>query len=373
MLNGNTFGNFFRITTFGESHGAALGVVIDGCPAGLELDMEGIRTELARRRPGQTSLVSPRQEADDFKLLSGTLEGRTTGCPLAFVVENTDQRSRDYSDIAKLFRPGHADFTYFAKYGHRDYRGGGRSSARETVSRVLAGAIAKQLLLTRNIIVRGGVVQVGKIKAANYCWEQVESNELRSVDPEAVEAMKREIQEARTSLDSVGGIVEVQALNVPPGWGEPVFEKLDASIAAALMSIPAVKGIEIGDGFKVAEMRGSQANDEFFPDGFHSNSHGGILGGISSGAPIIARFALKPTSSLPRNQRTIDTSFQPTEISTKGRHDPCVAIRAVPVGEAMLALVLVDLWLQHEATKGLSFQLMPRPEVSYVLASKDLP
>ena len=352
-MAGNSFGTLFRITTFGESHGPALGVVIDGCPAGVELDFGLIRAELARRKPGQSKLTSARQEGDEPELLSGVFDGKTTGTPLCFLVRNQDVRSQDYDAIRSLFRPGHADFTSFAKYGIRDYRGGGRASARETVGRVLAGSVAKQLLASRGIRVQGGVVQIGAAKAVKRCWDQVELNPVRSPDPEAAAAMAAEVEAARCDRDSVGGVVEVQAEGVPPGWGEPVFEKLDAAIAAALMSIPAVKGVEIGAGFAAAGMRGSAHNDEMLPGGFASNRHGGILGGISSGAPIVARAAVKPTSSIPREQRTIDTSGNAQTVTTLGRHDPCVAIRAVPVAEAMLALVLVDFWLQQEARRSL--------------------
>lgn len=351
-MTGNTFGHLFRITTFGESHGEALGVIVDGCPAGLPLDLPAVQAELDRRRPGQSTLVSPRRETDEVKVLSGLFEGKTTGMPIAAVVFNHDVKSKDYSAIKDLFRPGHADFSYFAKYGHRDYRGGGRSSARETIGRVIGGAIAKQILARIGLTFRGGVIQVGNVRARRYDWAQVESNELRSVDPDVVEDMRREIETARKDRDSVGGIIEIQADGVPTGLGEPVFAKLDAAIAYAIMSIPAVKGVEIGAGFRAAALRGSQMNDELFVDGFRKNDHGGILGGISSGAPIVVRAVVKPTSSIPREQQTIDTSFRPQPISTKGRHDPCVALRAVPIAEAMLALVLVDHWLQDLAGRS---------------------
>jgi len=352
VITGNTFGILFRVTTFGESHGPALGVVIDGCPAGFDLNLDKITIEVERRRPGQSKLVSPRREKDEFEILSGLFEGKTTGAPLMFLVRNEDVRSKDYTVIKDLFRPGHADFTYYAKYGHRDYRGGGRSSARETASRVIAGAVAKQLLDVVGIHFRAGVIQIGRVKAQSYQWESVEQNEIRSVDPSTVEAMKDEIEIARKDRDSVGGVIEVQALGVPPGLGEPVFGKLDAAVAAALMSIPAVKGVEIGAGFLAASMRGSEMNDALLPDGFQSNNHGGILGGISSGNPIIARMVVKPTSSLPQNQQTIDIHGNPQSISTLGRHDPCVAMRAVPIAEAMLALVIADFWLQDNATRA---------------------
>lgn len=367
-MPGNTFGTLFRVTTFGESHGAALGAIIDGCPAGLTLDMTAVQAELSRRRPGQSNLVSPRNEEDRFEILSGVFEGKTTGTPIMAVVHNTDQKSKDYSAIKDLFRPGHADFTYFAKYGHRDYRGGGRSSARETIGRVIGGAIAKQLLGSIGVAIRGAVTQVGSVVAERYDWAQVELNPLRGVDPDKLVAMEAEIETARKDRDSVGGVVEVQALGVPAGLGEPVFDKLDAVIAAAMMSIPAVKGVEIGAGFQAAAMRGSEMNDLFYPDGFHTNRHGGILGGMSSGAPIVVKMAIKPTSSLPKDQETIDTSFQPQTIVTKGRHDACVALRAVPIAEAMLALVLVDAWLQDEAVRGVREGFSPVGRVRYSLS-----
>jgi chorismate synthase len=351
-MSGNTFGTLFRITTFGESHGPALGVIIDGCPSGIELDQGLIEKDLQRRKPGQSKLVTPRREAEDFRILSGVFEGRTTGCPIAVVIENTDVKSKDYAAIRDLFRPGHADFSYFAKYGHRDYRGGGRSSARETAARVIGGAIAKQVLADKGVSIVGGVVQVASVKALKRQWEQVEDNAVRSTDPDVVEAMEQAIESARHDRDSVGGVVEVQALGLPPGWGDPVFDRLDAAISAALMCIPAVKGVEIGQGFGAAELRGSEMNDEMYPDGFASNNHGGILGGISSGAPIVARAALKPTSSIPQEKNSIDTKFASCKVKTLGRHDPCVAIRAVPIAEAMLALVLVDYMLRDEAHRA---------------------
>lgn len=362
-MTGNTFGNLFRITTFGESHGEALGVVIDGCPAGLELDTSLINRELERRRPGQSKLVSPRKETDEFEILSGVFEGKTTGCPIAFLIRNQDVKSKDYLKIQQLFRPGHADFTYFAKYRHRDHRGGGRSSARETVGRVIAGSVARQLM--PNFVFRGGVVQVGNVKANRYSWETVEENDIRSVDPDVVEEMRAEIETARKERDSVGAIVEVQALGVPAGLGEPVFGKLDAALAHAMMSIPAVKGVEIGAGFQAASSRGSEFNDQMYPDGFASNNHGGILGGISSGAPLVVRLVVKPTSSIPQDLDTVDTDFKAQKISTTGRHDPCVGIRAVPIAEAMLALVVADFWLQDLATRGARELFSPITPLSY--------
>ncbi|MCC6221796.1 MAG: chorismate synthase [Deltaproteobacteria bacterium] len=365
---GNTFGTFFRVATFGESHGPAMGVVVDGCPAGFAIDIEFIQNELKRRRPGQSKLVSQRKETDSFEILSGLFEGKTTGAPLAFVVFNQDVKSKDYEEIKELFRPGHADFTYFGKFGHRDYRGGGRSSARETVARVIAGAIAKQLLALVGVRIKGGVLQIGKAKAKTFAWEQVERSEVRSLDPEVESAFIAEIEAARKERDSIGGIVEVWAEGVPLGLGEPVFGRLDAAIAAAIMSIPAVKGIEIGAGFSAAALRGSEMNDEMTEHGFLSNNHGGILGGISSGAPIVVRFVVKPTASIAREQQTIDVNFQPAKISTRGRHDPCIAIRAVPVAESMLALVLVDAWLQFLASKGIRETFMTINNFSYGLS-----
>lgn len=367
-MTGNTFGTALRVTTFGESHGRAVGVVIDGFPADFTVDETGIHTELQRRRPGQSTLVTQRRESERFEIFSGVYEGKTTGSPIMVMVGNEDTRSRDYSNIKNLFRPGHADFTYFAKYGHRDYRGGGRASARESVGRVIAGALAKQLLANFDISIRGGVVQVGRVRANRYVWQQVEQNELRSVDPDCVQAMREEVETARKARDSVGGIIEIVADGVPPGLGEPVFGKLDSAIVAGLMSLPAVKGVEIGAGFAAAAMRGSQMNDEMDVDGFLTNNHGGVLGGISSGAPIVARVVVKPTSSLPREQRTLDTQLRPQIVSTKGRHDPCVAIRGVPMAEAMLALVLGDALLQDLATRSARESYSPRP---YLRLGKD--
>lgn len=348
----NTFGALYRMTTFGESHGKALGVIVDGCPAGVELDLPAIQEELNRRRPGQSTLVTPRKEKDEFEILSGVFEGKTTGCPIMAIIHNEDVKSKDYAEIKDLFRPGHADFTYFAKYGHRDYRGGGRSSARETAARVIAGAIAKQVLKPHGISFKGGVTQVGNVAAEKYLWEQVEQNEVRSVDPDKLDAMREEIERARKDRDSVGGKVEVWAEGVPAGLGEPIFARLDAVIAAAMMSIPAVKGVEIGAGFESCSLRGSQMNDQMSKAGFLSNNHGGILGGISSGAPIVVRLAIKPTSSIPQDKKTIDVNFKEQTISTKGRHDPCVALRAVPIAEAMLAVVILDFLMQDLAQRA---------------------
>lgn len=366
-MSGNSFGKLFRISTFGESHAEALGVVVDGCPAGLPLDLAAIQYELSRRRPGQSKIVSPRKEKDEFQLVSGVFEGKTLGTPLCFLVLNTDAKSRDYEALKDLFRPGHADFASFAKYGHRDHRGGGRLSARETISRVIGGAIAKQLLGGFGIKIFGGVTRIGRIKAENYVWEQVEKNEVHSVDPLTVSAMLEEIEAARRDRDSIGGIVEVIATGVRPGLGEPVFEKLDALLASALLSIPAVKGVEFGLGFAAAALRGSQMNDPMTPEGFVSNNHGGVLGGMSTGAPLVARLVVKPTSSIPQDQQTIDTSFHAQTVAISGRHDPCVAIRAVPIAEAMVALVLIDFLLEDEARRGVRASYDPCPVLSYGL------
>lgn len=348
-MNGNSFGTLFRITTFGESHGEALGVIIDGCPAGLTLDLDSVKRELDRRKPGQSKLVSPRKEGDEFELLSGLFEGITTGQPLCFIIRNEDTRSKDYTAIKDLFRPGHADFSYFAKWGHRDYRGGGRSSVRESVGRVIGGAVAKQLLASIGVTVRAGVVQVGKVKAERFDWTQVEANDVRSVDPDKVTLMIQEIEFARRERDSIGGVVQVEAHGVPTGLGEPVFNKLDGVLAGALMGINAVKGVEIGSGFESATKRGTEMCDAFYPEGFKTNNHGGILGGITTGAPIVLRAAFKPTSSLPQEQNTIDKNFKATTVATLGRHDPCVVMRAVPIVEAMVALVLCDYWMLQGA------------------------
>ena len=364
-MPGNTFGTILRVTTFGESHGKAVGVVMDGFPADFALDLEAIQHEMDRRRPGQSKLVTQRKEGDKIEIFSGVFEGKTTGTSLMAMVFNSDTRSKDYDELAQLFRPGHADFTYFAKYGHRDHRGGGRASVRESVGRVFAGAVAKQLLEKFGITVKGGVTQVGKVHAQKRVWEEVENNEIRSVDPDSVAAMRDEVEQARKDRDSVGGVIEVIAEGVPPGLGEPVFGKLDAEIAAALMSIPAVKGVEFGAGFASAAMRGSEMNDELSPEGFASNNHGGTLGGISSGAPIVTRLVVKPTSSIPQDKNTINVNFQPQTVATRGRHDPCVAIRGVPIAEAMLALVLADYLLQDLATRGAREYFSPRDYIDY--------
>ena len=362
-MTGSAFGEFFRVSTFGESHGEAMGVVIDGCPAGFELDCDRIRTDLERRRPGTSKYVTPRAEGDSFELLSGLFKGKTTGAPLAFSVKNSNVRSKDYSALENCFRPGHADFSYYAKYRHRDHRGGGRASARETLGRVIAGSVAVQLLELRGLRIYSGVSQIGSVCASRFDWDYALEHPFGCLDPNCSSAMEAEVLEAKSDGDSVGGVVELRADGLPAGLGEPVFGKLDAAIAAALMSIPAAKGVEIGDGFSLASMRGSCANDEMLESGFASNRHGGILGGISTSAPIVARVAFKPTPSIRAQQRTIDTALCSCELSTEGRHDPCVVPRARIVVESMLALVLVDYWAQLLAQRALRSQYSPVPEL----------
>lgn len=351
MIGGNSFGRAFRITTWGESHGRAVGVVVDGCPAGLPLSEGDVQKELDRRRPGQSEITTPREEADVVEILSGVFEGKTTGTPISMIVWNKDVDSSVYERLRYTPRPGHADFTYEVKYGFRDYRGGGRSSARETVGRVAAGAIAKKLLGTKNVEILGHVVGVGGVSVGDVTLGQirknVEKNPIRCVDAKIAEKMMKQIEETKSEGDSIGGIVEIIALNVPPGVGEPVFDKLDADLAKALMSIGAVKGVEIGAGFSAAKMRGNEMNDPFRIKGgvvmTETNNAGGILGGISNGMPIIYRLAVKPTSSISKVQKTVDLSERVnTEIQIKGRHDPCICPRIVPVAEAMVALVLAD-------------------------------
>lgn len=342
-MSGNTFGKNFRITTFGESHGPGIGVVIDGVPAGLEMDETFLQAELDRRRPGQSKVTTQRNEADRAEILSGVFEGKTTGCPLAILIRNSDQHSSDYSNVANLFRPGHADYTYFQKYGIRDYRGGGRSSGRETAARVAAGAVAKMFLKTKGIQVRACALNIAGIKAEKFLWDEVENNIVRSPDPEAAVKMVEAIQQAQLAHDSVGGIVLCELLNVPAGLGEPAFDKLDAELAHAMLSVGAVKGIEFGAGFEVASMRGSENNDAITPEGFSTNNAGGILGGISNGDTIVFKVAVKPTPSIAQPQKSVDLNGDPVTVEIKGRHDPCLVPRIVPVTEAMAALVLADL------------------------------
>lgn len=349
-MAGNSFGQLFRVTTFGESHGLALGAVVDGCPPGLEISEADLQGDLDRRKPGTSRYTTPRREPDEVKILSGVFEGRTTGTSIGLLIENTDQRSRDYSDIKDLFRPGHADYTYHQKYGQRDYRGGGRSSARETAMRVAAGAIAKKYLKqVHGIEITGFLSQLGPIKAEAFDAAQIEQNPFFFPDAGKLEELDQYMRDLKKEGNSIGAKVQLIARNVPVGLGEPVFDRLDADIAHAMMGINAVKGVEIGDGFAVVEQKGSEHRDEMTPAGFASNHAGGILGGISSGQDIVVSMALKPTSSITVPGKTINTEGEAIEMITKGRHDPCVGIRAVPIAEAMLALVLMDHLLRHRA------------------------
>ncbi len=349
-MSGNSIGKLFTVTTFGESHGPALGCIVDGCPPGLALAEADLQRDLDRRRPGKSRHTTQRREPDQVKILSGVFEGKTTGTPIGLLIENTDQRSKDYSNIADRFRPGHADYGYTQKYGFRDYRGGGRSSARETAMRVAAGAIAKKYLQSRlGIVIRGYLSQLGPLTLDFVSWTVVEENPFFCPDPNRVEELEAFMDALRKSGDSVGAKVTVIATGVPPGWGEPVFDRLDAELAHALMSINAVKGVEIGSGFQCVAAKGTEFRDEMTPQGFLSNHAGGILGGISSGQDIIAHIALKPTSSLRLPGRSIDIHGQPVEVITKGRHDPCVGIRATPIAEAMVAITLMDHCLRHRA------------------------
>ena len=362
-MSRNTFGHLFRVTTFGESHGPAIGCVVDGCPPLLPLEEADIQKFLDRRRPGQSRFTTQRQEADQVKILSGvfldekTRQQVTTGAPIGLLIENEDQRSKDYDAIKSTYRPGHADFTYDVKYGIRDYRGGGRSSARETAMRVAAGAIARKIIAPARI--RGALVQMGphKIDRGNWDWEEVPKNPFFCPDAKAAAFFENYLDGIRKAGSSIGAVIEIVAENVPPGWGAPIYGKLDAELAGALMSVNAVKGVEIGDGFAAAELSGEANADEMRrgEDGapvFLSNHAGGILGGISTGQPIVARFAVKPTSSILQPRRTVDRYGTESEIVTKGRHDPCVGIRAVPVGEAMVVCVLADQFLRHRAQIG---------------------
>lgn len=349
-MAGNTFGRIFAVTSFGESHGPALGCVVDGCPPGLELTEADLQVDVDRRRPGTSQYTSQRREPDTVRILSGVFEGKTTGTPIALLVENEDQRSRDYEKIKDRFRPGHADYTYQQKYGFRDYRGGGRSSARETVVRVAAGAIARKYLRERlKITIHGYLAQMGSIVLEPKDPQAAYGNPFFCPDPTRVQELEDFIWRIREAGDSIGARVTVIAHGVPPGWGEPVFERLDADLASAMMGINAVKGVEIGAGFKSVEQRGSEHRDEMTPGGFKSNHAGGVLGGISSGQDIVVSLALKPTSSIPLPGQTINIHGEPVEVITTGRHDPCVGIRATPIAEAMLALVLMDHYLRFRA------------------------
>ncbi|EKE76230.1 chorismate synthase [Gallaecimonas xiamenensis] len=352
-MAGNTFGTIFTVTTFGESHGLALGAIVDGCPPGLELTEADLQHDLDRRRPGTSRYTTPRQEPDQVKILSGTFEGKTTGTPIGLLIENTDQRSQDYSEIARQFRPGHADYGYHHKYGLRDYRGGGRSSARETAMRVAAGAIAKKWLAQFGVTIRGALVAMGEVDCPVTDWSQVEQNPFFCGNPDKLDDLDELLRAIKKEGDSVGAKIMVEASGVPVGLGEPVFDRLDADIAKAMMCINAVKGVEIGDGFEAARQRGSEHRDEITPEeGFLTNHAGGILGGISTGQSISVNIALKPTSSIKVPGRSIDVDGNAVEVVTKGRHDPCVGIRAVPIAEAMLALTLMDHWLRHRGQTG---------------------
>jgi chorismate synthase len=349
-MSGNTFGTLFTLTTFGESHGPAIGGVVDGCPPGLELSAEDLQIDLDRRKPGTSRHVTQRQEADAVEILSGIFEGKTTGAPIGLMIRNTDQRSQDYSKIMDTFRPGHADYTYSQKYGVRDYRGGGRSSARETAVRVAAGAIAKKWLKERfGVTVRGYMSQLGEIDIPFESWDGVNDNPFFSPNNGVLPKLEEYLDKIRAERDSVGARITVVAEGVPVGWGEPVFDRLDADIAHAMMSINAVKGVEIGAGFESIAQRGSVHSDEMTPQGFVTNHAGGILGGISTGQEIRVNVALKPTSSIPQERRSIDKHGNAVTMQTTGRHDPCVGVRATPIAEAMLALVLMDHALRNRA------------------------
>ncbi len=347
-MSGNSFGKLFSVTSFGESHGPAIGCIVDGCPPGLELSEADLQRDLDRRKPGTSRHTTQRREADEVQILSGVFEGKTTGTPIGLVIHNTDQRSKDYSEIMDRFRPGHADYTYTQKYGFRDYRGGGRSSARETAMRVAAGGIAKKYLKVRyGIEIRGYLAQLGPIKPEKFVWNDVNENAFFCPDLYKVPELEAYMDQLRQEGNSIGARINVVATGVPPGLGEPIFDRLDAEIAHAMMSINAVKGVEIGDGFACVEQKGTEHRDEMTPDGFKSNHAGGVLGGISSGQDILASIALKPTSSLRLPGHTVNKEGKSVEVVTKGRHDPCVGIRATPIAEAMMAMVLMDHMLRH--------------------------
>ena len=349
-MSGNTLGTLFTITSFGESHGPAIGCIVDGCPPGLSISTEDIQFELDRRKPGTSRHVTQRRESDTVEILSGVFEGKTTGTPIALLIRNEDQRSKDYSKIMDVFRPGHADYTYWQKYGIRDYRGGGRASARETAVRVAAGAIAKKWLHEKyGIVIRGYMAQLGPIEIPFRRWEDINENPFFVADNSYIDQLETFMDQLRKSGDSVGAKISVIAQGVPVGWGEPVYDRLDAEIAYAMMNINAVKGVEIGAGFASVTQKGTEHSDEMTPQGFLSNNAGGILGGISTGQDIVAHIAIKPTSSIRLERRSIDKDGNPAIVETHGRHDPCVGIRATPIVEAMLALVLIDHALRHRA------------------------
>ena len=360
-MSSNSFGSLFRVTTFGESHGPAIGCVIDGCPPGLALAAEDFHVDLQRRATGRSRYTSQRHEEDAVEILSGVYQGMSTGTPIALLIRNTDARSKDYSNIVDRFRPGHADYTYWQKYGIRDPRGGGRSSARETTMRVAAGVVAKKWLHERHgVRVRGYLAQLGEIVPLRFDWDAVEDNPFFWPDADMIAELERYVDALRKSGDSVGARVNVVAEGVPPGWGAPIYAKLDGELAAALMSINAVKGVEIGDGFACVSQRGSQHRDEMSADGFASNHAGGVLGGIASGQPVLASMAFKPTSSILIPGHSVDVHGNAVEVVTKGRHDPCVGIRATPIAEAMMALVLIDQALRHRAQCGDVGDITPR-------------
>ena len=353
-MSGNSFGRLFQVSTFGESHGKALGCIVDGCPPGLEISAADIQIDLDRRKPGTSRHTTQRREADQVEILSGVFEGKTTGTPIGLMIVNQDQKSKDYTNIKDQFRPGHADYSYFQKYGIRDYRGGGRSSARETAMRVAAGAIAKKYLLEiAGVKIRGYLSQLGPIEIDLVDWDQVGQNPFFCPDANKVAELEAYMDALRKEGNSVGAKVTVVAESVPVGLGEPIFDRLDAELAHAMMSINAVKGVEIGDGFKAVTQKGTEHRDEMTPEGFLSNHAGGVLGGISTGQDVIAHIALKPTSSLHLPGRGINTSGEPVEVITKGRHDPCVGIRATPIAEAMMAITLMDHFLRHRAQNAL--------------------
>lgn len=348
-MAGNTFGKLFTVTSFGESHGPALGCVVDGCPPGIELSEDDLQADLDRRKPGTSRYTTQRREADSVRILSGVFEGKTTGTPIGLLIENTDQRSKDYANIAATFRPAHADYTYQQKYGHRDYRGGGRSSARETAMRVAAGAIAKKYLAAQGVEIIGYMQQLGPIVAETLDLSIVNDNPFFFPDANKIPELERYMQALNKQGDSVGARINVVARHMPVGLGEPVFDRLDADIAHAMMGINAVKGVEVGAGFASVEQLGSEHRDEMTPEGFLSNNAGGVLGGISSGQDLLVSMALKPTSSIRQPGKSIDVTGAPIDVITTGRHDPCVGIRATPIAEAMLALVLMDHLLRHRA------------------------
>lgn len=348
----SSFGQLFVITTFGESHGPGVGVVVDGMIPGVRVSDADIQLQLDRRRPGQSALVTQRKEADKVEILSGVFEGVTLGTPIAMMVRNTDQRSHDYDKLKDVFRPGHADYSTFQKYGVRDHRGGGRSSGRETVGRVAAGALARAALATVGVSVVGGTVQVGTVRAARRDWELAEQNPVRCPDADAAAEMARTIEEARDAKDSVGGVVEVVARGVPAGWGDPTMAKLDALLGAAMLSIPATKGVEIGGGFDMVARHGSETNDVFDGERYLTNFAGGISGGISNGGEVVVRVAVRPATSIGKSQTAATTAGGTTTIAIEGRHDPCICPRVVPVAEAMMSIVLMDVWLRQRALRG---------------------